>query len=88
MTTSFDKSKLKVLLVEGIHSSAERIFRDVGYKNIETVKTVLTGEERKGRDLEETLSLPIHDQEILGSNSPAEYRVAIASRPITLIFEA
>ena len=61
MTTSFDKSKLKVLLVEGIHSSAERIFRDVGYKNIETVKTVLTGEERKGRDLEETLSLPIHD---------------------------
>ena len=48
MTTSFDKSKLKVLLVEGIHSSAERIFRDVDYKNIETVKTVLTGEERKG----------------------------------------
>ena len=47
MTTSFDKSKLKVLLLEGIHPSAERIFRDAGYANIETVKTALTGEELK-----------------------------------------
>ena len=39
MTTSFDKSKLKVLLLEGIHPSGERIFRDAGYQNIETVKT-------------------------------------------------
>ncbi len=45
MTTSFDKSKLKVLLLEGIHPSAERIFRDAGYANIETVNTALTGEE-------------------------------------------
>ena len=49
MTTSFDKSKLKVLLLEGIHSSAERIFRDAGYANIETVKTALTGEELKAK---------------------------------------
>ncbi|MDA9006052.1 phosphoglycerate dehydrogenase [Litoricola sp.] len=49
MTTSFDKSKLKILLLEGIHSSAERIFRDAGYQNIETVKTALTGEELKSR---------------------------------------
>ena len=47
MTTSFDKSKLKVLLLEGIHSSGERIFRDAGYQNIETVKTALTGDELK-----------------------------------------
>jgi D-3-phosphoglycerate dehydrogenase len=47
MTTSFDKSKLKILLLEGIHPSAERIFRDAGYQNIETVKTALTGEELK-----------------------------------------
>ncbi|MBU25086.1 MAG: phosphoglycerate dehydrogenase [Gammaproteobacteria bacterium] len=45
MTTSFDKSKLKVLLLENIHPSAERIFRDAGYTNIETVKTALTGDE-------------------------------------------
>lgn len=49
MTTSFDKSKLKVLLLEGIHPSAERIFRDAGYANVETVKTALTGEELKAK---------------------------------------
>ncbi len=49
MTTSFDKSKLKVLLLEGIHPTAERIFRDAGYANIETVKTALTGEELKAK---------------------------------------
>ena len=49
MTTSFDKSKLKVLLLEGIHPSAERIFHDAGYANIETVKTALTGEELKAK---------------------------------------
>jgi len=49
MTTSFDKSKLKVLLLEGIHPSAERIFRDAGYANIETVKTALTDEELKAK---------------------------------------
>jgi len=49
MTTSFDKSKLKILLLEWIHPSAERIFRDAGYQNIETVKTALTGEELKSR---------------------------------------
>jgi len=49
MTTSFDKSKLKILLLEGIHPSAVRIFRDAGYQNIETVKTALTGEELKSR---------------------------------------
>jgi D-3-phosphoglycerate dehydrogenase len=49
MTTSFDKSKLKVLLLEGIHPSAELIFRDAGYENIETVKTALTGDELKAK---------------------------------------
>ena len=49
MTTSFDKSKLKVLLLEGIHPTAERIFRDAGYENIETVKTALTGDELKAK---------------------------------------
>ena len=49
MTTSFDKSKLKVLLLEGIHPTAERIFRDAGYANIETVRTALTGKELKAK---------------------------------------
>jgi D-3-phosphoglycerate dehydrogenase len=45
MPTSFDKSKLKVLLLENIHPSAERVFRDAGYTNIETIKTALTGDD-------------------------------------------
>ncbi|MEC8694883.1 MAG: phosphoglycerate dehydrogenase [Pseudomonadota bacterium] len=49
MATSFDKSKLKVLLLEGIHPAAQRIFRDAGYANIETVKTALTGEKLKAK---------------------------------------
>lgn len=44
MRTSFDKSRLKILLLEGIHPSAERVFRDAGYTNIEAVPTALTGE--------------------------------------------
>lgn len=45
MSTSFDKSKLKILLLEGIHPSAERIFRDAGYTNIESIKTALSGQD-------------------------------------------
>ena len=44
MRTSFDKSRLKILLLEGIHPSAERVFRDAGYSNIEAVSTALTGQ--------------------------------------------
>lgn len=49
MSTSFDKSKLKVLLLEGVHPSAERVFRDAGYVNIESVKTALSGDELKAK---------------------------------------
>ena len=49
MTSSFDKSKLKILLLEGVHPSAERIFRNIGYQKIETVKIALTVEELKNQ---------------------------------------
>jgi D-3-phosphoglycerate dehydrogenase len=49
MSTSFDKSKLKILLLEGIHPSAERLFRDAGYVNIESIKTALSGDELKAK---------------------------------------
>lgn len=49
MSTSFDKSKLKILLLEGVHPSAERVFRDAGYANIESVKTALSGDELKAK---------------------------------------
>ena len=34
-TTSFPKSKIKVLLLEGIHISAVRLFKQAGYQNVE-----------------------------------------------------
>ena len=34
-TTSFDKSKIRVLLLEGIHDNAVRAFRDAGYESVE-----------------------------------------------------
>ena len=38
---SLDKSKIKVLLLEGIHESAVATFKDSGYNNIEYSKVAL-----------------------------------------------
>ncbi|MCM2972512.1 MULTISPECIES: phosphoglycerate dehydrogenase [Larsenimonas] len=43
--TSLDKSKIKVLLLEGIHQSAVDNFLNAGYTNIEHLKTSLSEEE-------------------------------------------
>ena len=42
---SFDKSKIKVLLLEGIHENAVKLFTDNGYSDIECYKGALTDEE-------------------------------------------
>ncbi|MCE2571014.1 phosphoglycerate dehydrogenase [Motilimonas eburnea] len=48
MTTfSLGKEKIKILLLEGLHSSAEETFRAAGYTNIESLKTSLSEEELK-----------------------------------------
>ncbi len=48
MTTfSLGKEKIKILLLEGLHSSAEETFRAAGYTNIESLKTSLGEEELK-----------------------------------------
>src|SRR5215510_1044758 len=44
MRTSLDKSKIKILLLEGVHSSAVENFRSDGYTNIEYHKTSLSRE--------------------------------------------
>ena len=44
-TTSINKEQLKVLLLEGVHSKAEQLFRDDGYTNIQYLKTALSGAE-------------------------------------------
>ncbi|MCE2596522.1 phosphoglycerate dehydrogenase [Motilimonas cestriensis] len=48
MTTfSLGKEKIKILLLEGLHSSAEETFRAAGYTNIEALKTSLSEEDLK-----------------------------------------
>jgi D-3-phosphoglycerate dehydrogenase len=47
--TSLDKSKIKFLLLEGIHSSALEVIRGAGYAQIETVPKALQGEELKAK---------------------------------------
>lgn len=44
-TTSYPKEKISILLLEGIHQSAIEIFKNEGYRNIESVKHALNGDE-------------------------------------------
>ena len=46
-TTSLDKSKIKFLLLEGIHPSALDVIRAAGYSQIETVAGALPDDELK-----------------------------------------
>ncbi|MBF5003595.1 phosphoglycerate dehydrogenase [Diaphorobacter caeni] len=48
-TTSLDKSKIKFLLLEGIHPSALEVLHASGYTHVETVKGALSDEELKER---------------------------------------
>lgn len=47
--TSLDKSKIKFLLLEGIHPSALKVLQDAGYTNVQTLSGALEGEELKRR---------------------------------------
>ena len=42
---SLDKNKIQVLLLEGIHESAVKSFKNAGYTNVEYLKTALDGAE-------------------------------------------
>ncbi|WP_395059590.1 NAD(P)-dependent oxidoreductase, partial [Polaromonas sp.] len=46
---SFDKNKLKFLLLEGIHPSAIAVLRDAGYTQIESLPGALEGDELKAK---------------------------------------
>ncbi len=47
--TSFEKSKIKFLLLEGVHQSALDTLTKAGYDNVEYLKTSLDGEELKAK---------------------------------------
>jgi len=68
---SLDKSKIKVLLLEGIHESAIAAFREAGYTNIEYSKSALDP-----RDLEKK----IKDVHIIGIRSRTQLTADILKK--------
>lgn len=48
-STSLDKSKIRILLLEGVHQSAVDNFKRAGYSNIEYIKTALAGDDLKAK---------------------------------------
>lgn len=73
---SYDKSKIHILLLEGIHENAVKYLKEHGYTNIECLKEALTG-----KALEEKLK----DVHIIGIRSRTELRKDIITRAPKLI---
>lgn len=68
---SLDKNHIKVLLLEGIHESALKSFKDAGYQNIEYLKTALE---------EQQLEEKIKDAHIIGIRSRTQLTAGILSK--------
>ncbi len=73
---SLDRSKIKVLFLEGIHENAIRYFRDNGYTDIDYYKEALSG-----RELEEKLQ----QAHIIGIRSRTELRKDVLQKAPKLI---
>jgi D-3-phosphoglycerate dehydrogenase len=68
---SLDKSKIKVLLLEGIHENASNFFRENGYTDIEYLTCALSGAE---------LEQKLQHTHIIGIRSRTELRKDLLSR--------
>ena len=75
-TNSLDKSKIKFLLLEGIHSSAVEILRAAGYIQIETVSGALPDDE---------LQRKIADVHFLGIRSRTQLTEAVFAQAHKLV---
>jgi D-3-phosphoglycerate dehydrogenase len=64
---SLDKSKIKVLLLEGIHENAIRCFRENGYSDIEYFKEALSGDKLENK-LQQTHIVGIRSRTELRKN--------------------
>jgi D-3-phosphoglycerate dehydrogenase len=73
---SLDKSRIKVLLLEGVHENAVNYFKDSGYSDIECYKEALTDS-----DLEEKLK----NTHIIGIRSRTELRKDLLKKAPKLI---
>jgi D-3-phosphoglycerate dehydrogenase len=74
--TSLDKSKIKFLLLEGIHSSAADVLRGAGYTQIETLPKALQGEDLKAR---------LSDVHFLGIRSQSQLTADVLSAAPKLV---
>ena len=76
--TSLDKSKIKILLLEGIHQSAVDTLLNAGYTNIETLSTSLA---------EDDLIEKIRDVHFIGIRSRTQLneRVFAAAEKLTAV---
>ncbi|RYF74475.1 MAG: phosphoglycerate dehydrogenase [Comamonadaceae bacterium] len=74
--TSLDKSKIRFLLLEGIHPSAEEVLRNAGYTHIETLPKALQGEELKAR---------LADVHFLGIRSQSQLTADVLSAATRLV---
>jgi len=72
--TSFDKAKIKILLLEGVHPSAVATFKAAGYTNLELVAGAL-----QGRDLAKALA-DVHMLGIRSRTQLTEEALAAARR--------
>ncbi|MDA1073222.1 MAG: phosphoglycerate dehydrogenase [Proteobacteria bacterium] len=76
--TSFDKAKIRILLLEGVHASAVNSFREHGYSNITELSHALSGDE---------LCDAISDVHVLGlrSRSQLNARCLAAARRLMAV---
>ena len=65
---SLDKSKIKVLLLEGIHENASLVFKENGYSDVECLNGALSGEE---------LEKKLLNTHIIGIRSRTELRKSL-----------
>jgi D-3-phosphoglycerate dehydrogenase / 2-oxoglutarate reductase len=73
---SLDKSKIKVLLLEGVHENAFNYFRENGYTNIENYKEALSDDE---------LEMKLQQAHIIGIRSRTELRKSLLLKAPKLI---
>lgn len=73
---SLDKSRIKVLLLEGIHENAVDYFRENGYSDIEYFKSALSGDELEKR---------LKEAHIIGIRSRTELTAELLSKAVKLI---
>jgi len=73
---SFDKDKIRILLLEGIHENALKHFHENGYYNVEVYKEAFNGDKLKNK---------IQDVHIIGIRSRTELRKDILQEADKLI---